>query len=171
MACAEAVASHSEAVPAMSAPVKCLANMMVFLSFAWRVGLSRLKRIPGGSPGGGIGFFVITAIDAEVPLAEGRVDKMAMVGTRRIGMGEGREIATGHAHALDNIHLLRFADSHPSRSIAMVWRRSSAMAGFLARLARVFADLPPGLLAPDDANPVPVPQAAAPAPTPRSDWG
>ena len=71
----------------------------------------------------------------------------------------------------DNIHLLRFADSHPSRSIAMVWRRSSAMAGFLARLARVFADLPPGLLAPDDANPVPLPQAAAPAPTPRSDWG
>ena len=71
----------------------------------------------------------------------------------------------------DNIHLLRFADSHPSRSIAMVWRRSSAMAGFLARLARVFADLPPGLLAPDDGNPVPLPQAAATAPTPRSDWG
>ena len=71
----------------------------------------------------------------------------------------------------DNIHLLRFADSHPSRSIAMVWRRSSAMAGFLARLARVFADLPPGLLAPDDGNPVPLQQAAATAPTPRSDWG
>ena len=41
----------------------------------------------------------------------------------------------------DNIHLLRFADSHPSRSIAMCWRRSSAMAGFLTRLAQVFGNL------------------------------
>ena len=71
----------------------------------------------------------------------------------------------------DSIHLLAFSGSQPSRSIAMAWRRSSAMAGFLARLAQVFRDLPPGLLAPDDANPVPLPQAAAPAPTPRSDWG
>ncbi|NYZ61653.1 LysR substrate-binding domain-containing protein [Luteimonas deserti] len=34
----------------------------------------------------------------------------------------------------------------PSRRIAMVWRRSSAMAGFLQSLARLFADLPPRLL-------------------------
>jgi len=48
----------------------------------------------------------------------------------------------------DNIHLLGFSDSHPSRSLAMVWRRSSAMDGFLLRLAAVIGDLPPGLLSP-----------------------
>ena len=53
----------------------------------------------------------------------------------------------------DNIHLLGFSDSHPSRSLAMVWRRSSAMGGFLERLAAVFADLPPELLAPVPAGP------------------
>ncbi len=45
-----------------------------------------------------------------------------------------------------------FSDSHPSRSIAMVWRRSSAMDSFLQRLAEVFGDLPPGLLSPADAS-------------------
>jgi len=70
----------------------------------------------------------------------------------------------------DNIHLLRFTDSHPSRSIAMVWRRSSAMAGFLDRLAQVFGDLPAGLLAPGDDVTAPAQQAAS-APPPRSDWG
>lgn len=45
-----------------------------------------------------------------------------------------------------NIHLLGFSDSHPSREIAMLWRRSSAMAEFLLELARVFRELPPGLL-------------------------
>jgi len=48
----------------------------------------------------------------------------------------------------DNIHLLGFSDSHPSRRLAMVWRRSSAMGGFLQRLAAVFADLPAELLSP-----------------------
>jgi Transcriptional regulator len=45
----------------------------------------------------------------------------------------------------ENIHLLGFSDSHPSRQIAMVWRRSSAMNDFLMELAAVFRDLPPGL--------------------------
>jgi len=61
----------------------------------------------------------------------------------------------------DNIHLVGFSDSHPSRSLAMVWRRSSAMGSFLVRLAAVVGDLPLDLLAP---LPVPahvaVPEAA-----------
>ena len=48
----------------------------------------------------------------------------------------------------DNIHLLGFRDSTPSRQIAMVWRRSSAMATFLGRLAQVFRELPPELFTP-----------------------
>ena len=68
----------------------------------------------------------------------------------------------------DNIHLLRFSDSHPSRSIAMVWRRSSAMGDFLERLARVFRDLPADLLAPAKAGTPPSARQAPPVP--RSDW-
>ena len=41
-----------------------------------------------------------------------------------------------------NIHLLGFSDSHPSRQIAMLWRRSSAMAEFLLELSKVFSELP-----------------------------
>ena len=48
----------------------------------------------------------------------------------------------------DEIRLLRFRDPPPSRSIAMDWRRSSAMAGFLAQLAEVFRALPATLLEP-----------------------
>ena len=48
----------------------------------------------------------------------------------------------------ENIRLLGFRDSLPSREIAMVWRRSSAMAGFLQQLAQVFRELPAGLLTP-----------------------
>ncbi len=48
----------------------------------------------------------------------------------------------------DAIHLLRFRDSHPSRRIGMVWRRSSAMADFLLKVADVFRDLPKSLLKP-----------------------
>lgn len=61
-----------------------------------------------------------------------------------------------------SIRLLGFSDSRPSREIAMFWRRSSAMAGFLMRLADTFRDLPPALLAgvPD------VAAAAAEAPPP-----
>ena len=47
-----------------------------------------------------------------------------------------------------NIHLLGFSDSHPSRQIAMLWRKSSAMGAFLLELSRPFADLPQGLLSP-----------------------
>ncbi|WDS35864.1 LysR substrate-binding domain-containing protein [Pseudoxanthomonas sp.] len=48
----------------------------------------------------------------------------------------------------DNIHLLGFSDSHPSRRIAMVWRKSSAMNTFLTQLAQVFRELPADLLDP-----------------------
>ena len=44
-----------------------------------------------------------------------------------------------------DIHLLGFRDSTPSRRIAMVWRRSTAMSAFLHHLADVFRDLPPDL--------------------------
>ncbi len=47
----------------------------------------------------------------------------------------------------DNIHLLGFSDSRPSRRIAMVWRRSSAMTGFLQSLAVIFKQLPAELFA------------------------
>ena len=49
----------------------------------------------------------------------------------------------------DNIHLLGFSDSHPSRRIAMLWRKSSAMHDFLLKLADVFRQLPGELLSPD----------------------
>lgn len=45
-----------------------------------------------------------------------------------------------------DIRLIPFADPPPSRRIAMVWRRSSALDGFLRRLAAVFRTLPPELL-------------------------
>lgn len=48
----------------------------------------------------------------------------------------------------DNIHLLGFHDSRPSREIAMVWRKSSAMGEFLQQLAAVFRELPPSLFTP-----------------------
>lgn len=41
-----------------------------------------------------------------------------------------------------DIHLLPFTESRPSRRIAMVWRRSSALASFLPQLAQVFRELP-----------------------------
>ncbi len=48
----------------------------------------------------------------------------------------------------ENIRLLRFRYAEPSRRIAMVWRRSSAMGDFLLRLATVFRALPQALLSP-----------------------
>lgn len=57
----------------------------------------------------------------------------------------------------ENIHLLTFADARPSRKIAMVWRRSSAMTGFLQQLAQVFKTLPANLLMPATAD---VPRSA-----------
>lgn len=65
----------------------------------------------------------------------------------------------------ENIHLLAFNDSRPSRQIAMAWRRSSAMAGFLQRLAEVFRELPAGLLA---ATPDAPPAAAKTRRRPRA---
>ena len=47
-----------------------------------------------------------------------------------------------------NIHLLDFSDSHPSRRIALLWRRSSAMGDFLHELSQIFSGLPPALFAP-----------------------
>ena len=66
-----------------------------------------------------------------------------------------------------NIHLLGFSDSHPSRRIAMVWRKSSAMSGFLQVFAQVFRELPPGLFQPDAPVPAAPPaDVADPVPTP-----
>jgi LysR family hydrogen peroxide-inducible transcriptional activator len=45
----------------------------------------------------------------------------------------------------DTIRLLGFHDSNPTRQIAMVWRKSSAMSSFLTRLADAFRDLPKAL--------------------------
>lgn len=48
----------------------------------------------------------------------------------------------------DNIHLLELTgEGRPSRRIAMAWRRSSAMNGFLLQLADQFKQLPPALFA------------------------
>ncbi len=58
----------------------------------------------------------------------------------------------------ENIALLPFGERAPSRRIALAWRKTSAMAPFLHRLAAVIRDLPAGLLAVDD-----VAAAAAPA--------
>jgi LysR family hydrogen peroxide-inducible transcriptional activator len=52
----------------------------------------------------------------------------------------------------DSIHLLGFTDSQPSRQIAMAWRRSSAMGGFLLQLAQVIRELPRALFTPDVAT-------------------
>ncbi|MCE5231835.1 MAG: DNA-binding transcriptional regulator OxyR [Mizugakiibacter sp.] len=46
----------------------------------------------------------------------------------------------------DNVRLVEFRSHPPSRRIAMVWRKSSAMAGFLKRLADIFKALPQELL-------------------------
>jgi len=49
------------------------------------------------------------------------------------------------AHS-DNVHLLPFRGEAPSRRIAMIWRKSSAMAAFLKKLAATLRELPPALL-------------------------
>jgi len=46
------------------------------------------------------------------------------------------------------IRLLAFSDAAPSRTIALVWRRSTALADLLHRLADRFRALPPHLLVP-----------------------
>ena len=47
-----------------------------------------------------------------------------------------------------DIHLLPFRGDAPHRQIAMLWRRSSAIAGFLQQMAAEFRKLPPALLQP-----------------------
>src|SRR4051812_24227728 len=49
------------------------------------------------------------------------------------------------AHS-ENVRLLPFRGDAPSRRIAMIWRKSSAMSGFLKTLASVLRELPSGLL-------------------------
>ena len=67
----------------------------------------------------------------------------------------------------ENIHLLGFRDSKPSRQIAMVWRRSSAMAEFLRQLAQVFRELPQELFVHTTDAPAPRKQVAKKPPAAR----
>jgi LysR family hydrogen peroxide-inducible transcriptional activator len=46
----------------------------------------------------------------------------------------------------ESIRLVPFKRPTPNRQLALVWRRSSAMSGFLHKLATILRDLPPGLL-------------------------
>ena len=48
----------------------------------------------------------------------------------------------------EHLHLVRFSGKAPHRVIALVWRRSSAMAGFLGKLATLLRELPKSLLDP-----------------------
>jgi LysR family transcriptional regulator, hydrogen peroxide-inducible genes activator len=50
-----------------------------------------------------------------------------------------------------NLQLVEFTGHPPSRKIAMVWRKSSAMGNFLKQLAEVFKQLPRDLLDPHTA--------------------
>jgi LysR family hydrogen peroxide-inducible transcriptional activator len=49
-----------------------------------------------------------------------------------------------------DLKLVPFRTPAPSRRIAMVWRKSSAMAGFLRQVAQVLRALPEGLLSPPE---------------------
>lgn len=60
----------------------------------------------------------------------------------------------------ENLALVPFAGRAPSRRIALAWRRTTAMAPFLKRLAGVIAELPAALLAADtDTGATPPPAA------------
>jgi LysR family hydrogen peroxide-inducible transcriptional activator len=69
--------------------------------------------------------------------------------------------------ANDNVQLLGFRDP-PHRRLALVWRRSSAMAGFLRQVAGVLRALPPGLLAPPKPAAAPAPAKPAPRARPKA---
>jgi LysR family hydrogen peroxide-inducible transcriptional activator len=56
------------------------------------------------------------------------------------------------------IRLLPFRDPQPSRQIAMVWRKSSALGEFLTKLAAIFHALPTALLT---VSPAPRPKGRA----------
>ena len=64
----------------------------------------------------------------------------------------------------ENVHLLAFRGDAPSRRIAMVWRKSSAMAAFLKKFAAVVRDLPHALL--DPRTVIPASAGATPKPAP-----
>jgi LysR family hydrogen peroxide-inducible transcriptional activator len=68
----------------------------------------------------------------------------------------------------DSIQLLRFRDSNPNRQIAMVWRKSSAMSGFLVQLAQAFRELPKSLFETDALASQPTPARRGRAPTKRA---
>ena len=59
---------------------------------------------------------------------------------------ELRDAATG------NVVIRHFENPAPSRVIALVWRGSSALSGFLREMTACFKDLPPGLLEPGFEN-------------------
>jgi len=64
----------------------------------------------------------------------------------------------------DSIRLLPFREHAPTRKIALVWRKSSAMDGFLRKFAATLRELPADLL-----DPMPgTPQAPKPPPRRRS---
>jgi len=48
----------------------------------------------------------------------------------------------------DSIHIKHLSDPMPSRQIGMVWRKSSAVSGFLKSFAEIFKKLPAALLDP-----------------------
>ncbi len=52
----------------------------------------------------------------------------------------------------ENLRLIEFESHPPSRRVAMVWRKSSALGPFLLRLAEIFQDLPESLLAPSTSS-------------------
>ncbi len=52
--------------------------------------------------------------------------------------------------ATGNVVIRRFEDPAPSRTIALVWRASSALSGFLREMTDCFRDLPPSLLDPGE---------------------
>jgi LysR family hydrogen peroxide-inducible transcriptional activator len=60
----------------------------------------------------------------------------------------------------ENLALVPFAGRPPSRRIALAWRRTTAMAPFLQRLAGVIAELPAALLTADPAAATLTPAAA-----------
>ena len=49
----------------------------------------------------------------------------------------------------ENLAIRAFGSNPPSRTIAMAWRKSSALHEFLSDLAEIFASIDPGLLDPD----------------------
>lgn len=67
----------------------------------------------------------------------------------------------------ENIHLLGFSDSHPSRQIAMVWRKSTAMSDFLGELAKIIRDLPADLLSIDTRSERPAGKTGSPVVRPK----